>query len=287
VTELTCGVDLVRAQLLVAAGEPLPWAQDALASRGHAVEARVYAEDPSRGFLPQAGRILAYRAPAMPGVRIDSGITGGSEVPVHYDPLLAKVIAWAETRELAIRRLSAALGRFEIEGVATNLAFVRQVLDHPAFRSGEIDTGFLDRETDSLVVTPSSVANPPSVVSVSYVGSGFSRTTPPTTDRSPWWDPWQGDTGRQASAPRPTAAPALRRRAAAHGVQSLTAPMPATVISVLVKVGDAIAHGDTLVVLEAMKMELPLRAAGDAVVKAVHCEEGELVQADAVLIELE
>ena len=146
VTETTAGVDLVRAQLVVASGGRLPWRQNDIVPRGHAIEARVYAEDPERGFIPQAGRITTYREPRMPGLRIDSGVGPGSDVPVYYDPLLAKVIAWAETRDLAIARLSAALEQFVIDGITTNIAFVRRVLDHPSFRAGTVDTGFLDRE---------------------------------------------------------------------------------------------------------------------------------------------
>ncbi len=146
VTEATAGVDLVRAQLVVASGGRLPWRQNDIVPRGHAIEARVYAEDPERGFIPQAGRITTYREPRMPGLRIDSGVGPGSDVPVYYDPLLAKVIAWAETRDLAIARLSAALEQFVIDGITTNIAFVRRVLDHPSFRAGTVDTGFLDRE---------------------------------------------------------------------------------------------------------------------------------------------
>jgi acetyl-CoA carboxylase biotin carboxylase subunit len=150
VTEQVAGVDLVRAQLLVAAGERLPWTQYALTQRGHAIEARVYAEDPAQGFVPQAGPLLLYREPRMPGVRIDSGVAEGGEVTVHYDPLLAKVVASAETRELARRRLIAALRTFPILGIRTNIPFLRDVLEHPKFVAGEVDTGFLDGEGASL-----------------------------------------------------------------------------------------------------------------------------------------
>ena len=144
VTEFITGIDLVHAQLVVAAGGALPWTQGSIVQRGHAIEARVYAEDPSRGFVPQAGRLLLYREPRAPGVRIDSGVVEGSDVPVHYDPLLAKVIAGAETREGAIARLSSALRDFPILGVRTNLPFLLQIVEHPAFRAGSIDTRFLD-----------------------------------------------------------------------------------------------------------------------------------------------
>jgi acetyl-CoA carboxylase biotin carboxylase subunit len=150
VTEEVAGVDLVRAQLLVAAGERLPWTQASLLQRGHAIEARVYAEDPSRDFLPQAGRLQLYREPRMPGVRIDSGVVEGSDVPIHYDPLLAKVVARAESREVAIARLVAALGAYPVLGIHTNVPFLLRVLEDPRFRAGEIDTGLLDREAASL-----------------------------------------------------------------------------------------------------------------------------------------
>jgi acetyl-CoA carboxylase biotin carboxylase subunit len=145
VTEGVTGVDLVQAQLLVASGEPLPWSQGSLTQRGHAIEARIYAEDPARGFLPQAGRLLLYREPRRPGVRIDSGVAEGSDVPVHYDPLLAKVIASAERRDLAIARLAAALRDFPILGIRTNVGLLLSVLEHPSFLAGEVDTTFLDR----------------------------------------------------------------------------------------------------------------------------------------------
>ena len=150
VTELVTGVDLVRAQILVAAGEPIPWTAGTLEQRGHAIEARVYAEDPASGFLPQAGRVWLYREPRGPGIRVDSGVDEGSEVPIHYDPLLAKVIAAGETREVATRRLVEALRRFPILGVRTNIPFLVRVLEHPRFESGRIDTGFLDLEEATL-----------------------------------------------------------------------------------------------------------------------------------------
>ena len=151
VTELATGVDLVHAQLRVAAGERLPWVEGSLSQRGHAIEARIYAEDPAAGFLPQAGRLLLYREPNMPGVRIDSGVFEGDDVSVHYDPLLAKVIAAAETRDLAVARLIAALRSFPILGMHTNISFLLKILEHPAFRAGRIDTGFLDRELSTLM----------------------------------------------------------------------------------------------------------------------------------------
>ena len=150
VTEMVAGVDLVRAQILVAAGEPLPWTQAQLGQRGHAIEARVYAEDPARGYLPQAGRVALYREPSMPGVRVDAGVTEGSDVSVHYDPLLAKLVVWGETREAARRRAVAALNAFPILGLRTNQPLLRRLLGHPRFAAGALDTHFLEREHDAL-----------------------------------------------------------------------------------------------------------------------------------------
>ena len=150
VTEAVAGVDLVHAQLRVAAGNELPWTQTDLRQRGHAIECRVYAEDPSTGFLPQAGRILLYRQPERPGIRVDAGVVEGSEVSVHYDPMIAKVIAHAETRDAAIDRLRAALSEFRILGLPTNIPFLLAVLDSQAFRSGTVHTAYLDDEGSGL-----------------------------------------------------------------------------------------------------------------------------------------
>jgi len=151
VTEAVTGVDLVRAQLLVAEGGTLPWSQDALVQRGHAIECRVYAEDPANGFLPQAGPLLLYREPQGPGVRVDSGVAEGSEVSVHYDPLLAKLTVSAESRAAAIDRALAALRAYPILGTRTNIPFLVRVLDHPAFRGGHLHTGFIDAHLETLL----------------------------------------------------------------------------------------------------------------------------------------
>ena len=271
VTEQVTGLDLVRAQLLVATGEPLPWTQQEVSQRGHAIEARIYAEDPAQGFLPQAGRLTRYREPQRPGVRVDSGVVEGGEVCIYYDPMIAKVIATADTRDLAVARLCAALREFEIAGVRTNRSFLLRILQSAAFRDGAIDTAFLDREGEALAAQ-SSVE--------SAIGDSAIRNPQSAMSRL---DPWDGAASRAAAA---QSAPAARtRRSASTAGQALVAPMPATVIAVHVEAGDAVKKGDVVVVLEAMKMELPLRALGDGVVSAVRCRAGELVQADATLIE--
>jgi acetyl/propionyl-CoA carboxylase alpha subunit len=144
------GVDLVRAQIMVAAGQPLPWSQNALSQRGHAIEVRVYAEDPSRNYLPQAGPLLLYREPSMPGLRVDAGVVEGSEVSVHYDPMLAKLIAWGEDREAARRRALSALRSYPVLGIRTNIGLLIELLEHPRFIAGALDTGFLDAEGDAI-----------------------------------------------------------------------------------------------------------------------------------------
>jgi acetyl/propionyl-CoA carboxylase alpha subunit len=150
VTEAVVGVDLVHAQLRVASGEPLPFSQASLSQRGHAIECRIYAEDPSQGFLPQAGTILLYREPQGPGIRVFSGIAKGSEVSVHYDPMLAKLIVSAATRDEARRRAITALRNYAVLGIRTNIPFLLQVLDHPQFVAAAIDTRFLDREAAAI-----------------------------------------------------------------------------------------------------------------------------------------
>jgi len=150
VTEQVTGVDLVRAQIAIAAGEPLAWTQRDLSQRGHAIELRVYAEDPGAHDLPQAGTLLLYREPNMPGIRIDAGVTEGSDISVHYDPLLAKLIASGESREAARTRALAALRHYPILGIRTNIALLVELLEHPRFVAGDIDTGFLDVEGDAI-----------------------------------------------------------------------------------------------------------------------------------------
>jgi acetyl-CoA carboxylase biotin carboxylase subunit len=160
VTEQVTGIDLVRAQVAVAAGHLLPWTQEHLTQRGHAIELRVYAEDPTKQDLPQAGSLLLYREPSMPGIRIDAGITEGSDVAVHYDPLLAKLIASGETREAARHRALAAVRQYAILGIRTNIPLLIELLEHPRFVAGDIDTGFLDAEGSAIRSRLSTMPSP-------------------------------------------------------------------------------------------------------------------------------
>jgi acetyl-CoA carboxylase biotin carboxylase subunit len=144
VTELVAGLDLVHWQLRIAAGEPLTLRQDEVSWRGAAIECRICAEDPDRNFLPSPGRILEIDRPAGPGIRVDSGVYPGWTVPVEYDPLLAKLVAWAGSRSEAIQRMLGALAEYYVSGIPTNLSFFRRVLDTPEFRAGRLHTGFIE-----------------------------------------------------------------------------------------------------------------------------------------------
>jgi len=145
VTEMVTGLDLVQLQIRIAQGERLPFAQEDLRQRGHAVECRVYAEDPAQGFLPSPGRIVALRVPSGPGIRDDSGVYAGAEVSSHYDPLVSKLVAWGADRAQALRRLERALGEYTVQGIRTTLPFFRRLLRDPGFRAGDYDTGLVAR----------------------------------------------------------------------------------------------------------------------------------------------
>jgi acetyl/propionyl-CoA carboxylase alpha subunit len=182
VTEQVLGVDLVRAQLAVASGGDVPWKQKDLAQRGHAIEVRVYAEDPDDRFLPQSGTIAMYDQPAGPGVRVDAGVAQGSEVSVKFDPMLAKLIGYGASRDAAIDRLSRALRDYTILGIKTNLGFLRRVITHPAFREGKVSTRFLadhDLHTETPDVVP---------IIASLLASSPTHTPPATRHTPSVWD---------------------------------------------------------------------------------------------------
>jgi 3-methylcrotonyl-CoA carboxylase alpha subunit len=172
VTEAVTGLDIVRLQIEVAAGRPLPFAQADVVGRGHALECRLYAEDPDHDDLPSPGRILHLAAPEGPGVRFDSGVATGSEVTVHYDPLLAKLVTWGWDRAEAVERMAAALRRTAVLGVVTNLALLQAVVGHPAFRRGELHTGFLD---EHLRETRAPACPPPEAVAAAVAALHRSR----------------------------------------------------------------------------------------------------------------
>jgi acetyl/propionyl-CoA carboxylase alpha subunit len=161
VTELVTGIDLVHTQIRVAEGEPLGPEFDGLEPRGHAIEVRLYAEDPFNRFAPSPGRIERLRWPDGPGVRVDSGVTEGSEVSIYYDPMLAKLIVWAADRELAMERLERALTEMRIEGIRTTVPLYKALLADPDFRSGNLDIGMLDRKLAAGELHPVADADAP------------------------------------------------------------------------------------------------------------------------------
>jgi acetyl/propionyl-CoA carboxylase alpha subunit len=256
VTEEATRLDLVAMQLAVACGEEL--ADPDGSFRRHAVEVRLYAEDP-QSFLPQTGRIERLRLPDS--IRVDAGVAEGDEVGVAYDPMIAKLIASGPSRDEALERLARALEETEVEGVTTNLPFLRWLVSHPVVRAGDATTAFLT-EYPPLSAAP---ARFPS---------------------RPWATPWR--LNLPAPAPAALADPDAPYEAHRSGGQSsLAAPMPGTVIRVAVAEGERVQPRQPLVVLEAMKMETPVVSPYEAVVRAIHVAEGDRVAGGTVLVELE
>ncbi|HEV3403341.1 MAG TPA: biotin carboxylase N-terminal domain-containing protein [Gaiellaceae bacterium] len=259
VTELVTGIDLVAEQLRVADGHRLAAAVLEPRHSGAAIEVRLYAEDP-RTFLPQTGRIERLRLPG--GIRVDAGIEEGDEIPIAYDSLIAKLIAHGATRTNALDRLAAALDETEVGGVTTNLPLLRWLVRHPLVRAGETTTAFL-------------VEHPP-----------LSEPPVRAADRV-WHGGWRLNLPVAPPAPPPDVDAAAHERGAEAGSSSVTAPMPGTVLKLLVAAGDRVVARQPLVVLEAMKMELPLAAPFDATVSSVHVAEGDRVGGGTLLVELD
>jgi acetyl-CoA carboxylase biotin carboxylase subunit len=193
VTELVTGIDIVKTQIRIAQGEALPFAQGDVEQRGHAIECRVYAEDPEAGFLPSPGRILALRVPDGPGVRDDSGVYEGWEVPVHYDPLISKLIVWAGSRPEAIQRMRRALSEYRVLGIRTTLPFFERALRNPAFEAGDVDTSFVDALLGELERENSQHERAPVAVAAAAIralregqAAGLRPRSGPA--RSAWWD---------------------------------------------------------------------------------------------------
>ena len=192
VTEAVTGLDLVRLQLEVAAGRPLPLTQEQVVARGHAIECRLYAEDPDNDDLPSPGRVLYLSEPEGPGVRVDSGLLVGSEVTIHYDPLLSKIVAWGQDRAEAAARMRGALRETVVLGVVTNLARLRAIVEHPAFTAGELHTGFIEEHLSEL--SPSRCPPPLALAALAAAlrlgrdgGSRARRKAPdPWTSLGPW-----------------------------------------------------------------------------------------------------
>jgi acetyl-CoA/propionyl-CoA carboxylase biotin carboxyl carrier protein len=357
VTEEVTGLDLVAQQLRVAAGERLGFSQDDVRLDGHAVEARVYAEDPARGFLPTGGTILAYAEPSGDGVRVDSGIERGSVVGSAYDPMLAKIIAHGPDRPAAIRRLDGALAAMVTLGVVTNVAFLRALLADPDVRAGRLDTGLIERRAGGVVGTevPADVLAAAGLARLLELEPSAEVVDPfdlPGGWRlgEPAWVSWRlrrpgGDAvdvrvrGRACQAevavgdgpPRPGTAGwdagggvlvtldgqtsryayaedgevvwlgrhgaawsfrelerlQAQRHALVAGGGPLVAPMPGTVTVVHVGEGETVRAGQTLLVVEAMKMEHPITAPVDGTVTTLHVRPGQQVGMEQALAVVE
>ena len=316
VTEAITGLDLVEWQLRVASGEPLPLLQPQIEMAGHAIEARLYAEDPAKGFLPSTGSLDAFLIGA-PGIRVDSGVEAGGEIGPFYDPMIAKLIAYEATREGAADRLAAACAATEVWPVKTNAGFLTRLLSDPDFQAGHVNTGLIEARLDALTATPA-----PSAFLLMEAATALASTS----DGAPWTqsalaglrlgaDPapsllQAGDTvfevrvdpllatataqgqrqivlfedGEAYEFTRPKSA-ATDEGGASDG--QIRAPMPGRIASVSVAVGASVTHGQNLVTLEAMKMEHALVAPFDGKVAEVRCAVGDQVTEGALLVRLE
>ncbi|MDT8438732.1 MAG: biotin carboxylase N-terminal domain-containing protein [Wenzhouxiangellaceae bacterium] len=357
VTERITGLDLVEWQLRVAAGEPLPLQQDAIHCRGHAIEARVYAEDAERGFLPDSGRIEALTVPTEPWLRFDSGVDIGDRIGVHYDPMIAKLIVSGENRTVALARLKQALAASHIAGLTTNLGFLLQLAERSEMAEASVDTGLLDRALDTILAADAEV---PVEVVATALAAWLGEEEAVSGSSSPWAVPdgWRiggrearwieleiagqrhplecrGDSrsGYQfAFAGRDYQARLLPDRDGActlqlddgscrvmlhgHGdrldvihahrrwtvtrhrrFEALTtipqgggrvvAPMPGKIIAVEVAEGDPVREGQTVALMEAMKMELSIKAEIAGTVTTLAVAPGDLIEAEALLLEIQ
>ncbi|OLB25479.1 MAG: carbamoyl phosphate synthase [Actinobacteria bacterium 13_2_20CM_68_14] len=281
VTELVTGLDLVREQVLIAAGEPLSLRQDDVRLTGHAIECRINAEDPSNGFLPTPGRITSYREPGGPGIRVDSGVAAGSEVVGLYDPLIAKLVVQGVDREHARRRMLRALDEYLIGGVTTLLGFHRALLEHACFIAGQTCHGVV--ESKELAERAEQLSHQQTTLAASADGRLRERVSSVELD------------GRlyevKALVPEPPFAELARRRrertgrGAHHGAakDAVVTPMQGTVLAVEVADGDEVRAGQVICIVEAMKMENEITAHRDGVVTELSVEPGQAVTTGQVV----
>ena len=290
VTELVTGLDLVHWQLRIAAGEPLPFGQDDVELRGHAIEARINAENVAMNFAPSPGLITGWQPPSGPGVRVDAGVEEGWEIPRTYDSLIAKLVTFGSDRDDARRKMIRALDEFVIEGVPTTIDFHRFAMVQPDFIKGDVSTVTVEREWDLSSIAAAEPATagagpqePTRTLTVEVGGKRLEVSL---------FDP-DGVVGSASGG----AAPARRERRARSGGKSrggggsasetLVAPMQGTIVKTVVDVGDTVAAGDLVLVLEAMKMENHISAHRDGVVTALHVEAGQVVDSGEALATIE
>ncbi len=285
VTELTTGIDLVREQVLVASGQPLSFSVDDVAPRGHAIECRINAEDPGRGFVPMPGTISRFHAPAGMGIRVDSAAETGGVIHSAYDSMIAKVIAWGRTRDEVTSRMIRALAELEVEGVPTTREFHLNVLRHPAWTTTIPATTFLDRHPEVI----------PEAASPSAPGDALdmARSVIPVVaevDGHRFDVLLHGEIGAirgaSARASRP-ARPATGARAAASDGTALRSPIQGTVVRVAAAAGEAVERGQLVCVVEAMKMENDIAAHRDGILAAITASPGMAVRVGDLLAEIE
>jgi acetyl-CoA/propionyl-CoA carboxylase, biotin carboxylase, biotin carboxyl carrier protein len=277
VTEEVTGVDIVQTGIRIAAGESLPFSQEDVSWRGHAIEVRVNAEDPGRGFAPSPGVVIAYEEPGGPGVRVDSSLRGPGVVPEAYDPLFAKLIVRGADRGDALRRLRRALSEFRVEGISTTLPFHRALLEDEVFASGEYTTGFMAERLQGMEIEASPVTG------AAEAGKG-SREVEVEVNGKLFRVRLYEET-REKGVP-------LRRKGsvtqrATMGGGAVLAPMQGTIVKVLVEEGQEVEANEAVCVLEAMKMESEIRTQRAGKIKEVLVEAGNTVRSGEPLVVLE
>jgi acetyl-CoA/propionyl-CoA carboxylase biotin carboxyl carrier protein len=277
VTELVTGIDLVRAQLLVAAGEALEFSQDDIELRGAAIECRINAENPAKNFMPAPGHIGSYREPGGPGVRVDSGAEADYTIPQAYDPLVSKLITYGASRDEARRRMLRALREYTIEGIKTTIPFHSLMLADERFISGNYHTSTVEREMDLSVLAdapePKPKAGEPEVArrnfEVEVDGKRLAVTVREHLDST--------------VAPKKPKPPKASASVAGGAGEVLSAPMQGTIVKVMAKPGQAVKAGDVIVVLEAMKMENSILAHSDGTLEELKVEPGQSVETGAAI----
>jgi 3-methylcrotonyl-CoA carboxylase alpha subunit len=306
VTEEITGQDLVEWQLRVASGEPLPRTQDELEINGWAMEARLYAEDPAKGFLPSIGRLEAFDL--GDDARVDTGVEQGADISPFYDPMIAKVIAWGEDREEARENLADALSDAIVWPVRSNAGFLVEALEHEAFADGNVDTGLIAREGDALMPpelpSDEALADAAAALIGELPMAGFRLNAPSRRTDTFLLDGATIAIEHDAAEPGSEAVDSLLiaesgqvwqlatwraagGSAGAAGDGAILAPMPGRVIAVDVAAGDTVTKGQKLLTLEAMKMEHGLTAPFDGVVAELNAGVGSQVQVDALLVRIE
>jgi acetyl-CoA/propionyl-CoA carboxylase biotin carboxyl carrier protein len=292
VTEAVTGLDLVAEQLRVAAGEPLSFTQDAVERRGHAIECRINAEDPAKGFLPSPGTITRLRVPTGPGVRWDGGYDEGDTISQYYDNLVGKLVVWAPDRVSATARMLRALRELEIGGVATTIPAHEALLSHPDFANGAHSTKWVEEDFDQSAFATAVTNAPTPVPDAGSTPELVERTIPVEVNGKHFsvrlWLPDATASGsggggaRRGPRPRPAA-----NSASGGGGGTIAAPMQGTIVKILVGEGDIVEAGQAVLVLEAMKMENHIHAEQDGTVREIRVAAGDTVGTGDVLLVVE